>query len=336
MSVYLKSIEAKNLFNEKNINWNLTDVSVLVGKNGAGKTTILRSVYELMTEGKHDALNLSTEFTINFINKASIKFKKSNTFSNKEISIFLDLLEKSRLLLQKNKVSSKSRAEMSSKKKKVELEIENFHNLYEELNLKKKNVSSMFLSEIAKENNDFISEISVEMISTINMSANSINELTKSDGNTTTLLDLELNAEMDKLRLAEDNNEFKLRKTKFIAELDAFFRESNKSVSFDGERIIIKNKKTDKDIQIGQLSSGERQLLFILIKALNMSSGKNILLMDEPEISLHMSWQKKLISSIKNINDKCQIIIVTHSASIVAKGWLDSFVDIKNIESEVL
>lgn len=334
MSVYLKSIEVKKLFGEKNIKWDLSDVSVLVGKNGAGKSTILRSIYELLTGEKTDSLNLSTEFTLNFVDDASLQFKKGKMFSANEMSIFLENIKKtSELLKGKGKEVSKSKSKINKLKYEQEIALDSFNSLYEKIFLDNKRVTSMFLSEITKTKEEAISNISVEMISTINMSANSINELTKSDGNTTTLLDLELNAEVEKLRLNKDKKEMKPKIIKFIGELNDFFSESNKSVSFNGERVIIKNKKTDKDINIRQLSSGERQLLFILIKALNMSDGKNILLMDEPEISLHMSWQKKLISAIKRINDTCQVIIVTHSASILAKGWLDSFVDMKNIES---
>lgn len=328
MSVYLKSIEVKGLFDEKDIRWDLSDVSVLVGKNGAGKSTILRSVYDLLTDENKGTLNLSTEFILNFIDDASIRFKKNSPFSEREMSIFLENINKTKHL--KIKKTSRSNKDDSFNKYLAAL-----HEIYKEVSINKGRVSTIFTSEITKENEEAIADISVEMISTINMSANSINELKKSDGNTTTLLDLELNVEMEKIKLAKNNKEMEFRKIKFIEQLNDFFSESNKSVSFNDEHLIVKNLKSDKIISINSLSSGERQLLFILIKALNISNGKNILLMDEPEISLHMSWQKKLITSIKTINENCQMIIVTHSASILAKGWLDSFVDIKNIESEV-
>lgn len=53
--------------------------------------------------------------------------------------------------------------------------------------------------------------------------------------------------------------------------------------------------------------------------------------MDEPEISLHLAWQEKLISEIRKVNDKSQLIIVTHSPAIVMNGWMDSFIDINDI-----
>lgn len=56
--------------------------------------------------------------------------------------------------------------------------------------------------------------------------------------------------------------------------------------------------------------------------------------MDEPEISLHLSWQESLLNHIRSVNDNSQIIIVTHSPAIVMNGWMDSFVDIKKIICE--
>lgn len=53
--------------------------------------------------------------------------------------------------------------------------------------------------------------------------------------------------------------------------------------------------------------------------------------MDEPEVSLHVLWQKTLLSSFRRINKNSQLIIVTHSPSIVIDGWLSNMKDIKEI-----
>ena len=327
MSVYLESIQIKNLFDEKNINWKFNDVSVLVGKNGAGKSTILRSIYELLSESEGEHLSLSTECNLNFVNNSQVSFKKNKlNFSKPEIETIISIM------------AEQTKKQKPGKKQKKEL-IEfntSILNLYNKIKSKSDKIESMYFTEINRVNENAIKDISIEMISTINMSANSINELKKSDGNTTTLLDMELTSEIEKLLSQKNSDGMSIKIKTFTEELNSFYDECNKSISFNDEGIQIKNKKNGKKIRVNQLSSGERQLLFILIKSLNNSCTKNILLMDEPEISLHMSWQKKLISSIKKINENCQLIIVTHSASILAKGWMNSFVDIKEIESKVI
>ena len=53
--------------------------------------------------------------------------------------------------------------------------------------------------------------------------------------------------------------------------------------------------------------------------------------MDEPEISLHISWQSKLIDTIRNLNPNCQLILTTHSPSIFAKGWQDRIIYMEDL-----
>ena len=48
--------------------------------------------------------------------------------------------------------------------------------------------------------------------------------------------------------------------------------------------------------------------------------------MVDPDTSLHISWQNQLIDKIRELNDKSQLIIATHSPSIFGKGWGDRLV----------
>ena len=96
------------------------------------------------------------------------------------------------------------------------------------------------------------------------------------------------------------------------------------------ETRVIAEIFNDEYIDIQDLSSGERQLIYIFLKLVN-SSRKTIFLMDEPEISLHLEWQEKLISEIMKLSPDCQLIIVTHSPAIVMNGWMDSYIDIDDI-----
>jgi len=68
------------------------------------------------------------------------------------------------------------------------------------------------------------------------------------------------------------------------------------------------------------LSSGEKQLVIILLTALIQEDKHFVLFMDEPENSLHTDWQEKLIENIRSLNNNAQIIIATHSPSIVLDG----------------
>lgn len=53
--------------------------------------------------------------------------------------------------------------------------------------------------------------------------------------------------------------------------------------------------------------------------------------MDEPEVSLHLSWQEKIIDAITNINPEIQIIAVTHSPGIVMNGHMDAYIEMNEL-----
>lgn len=88
------------------------------------------------------------------------------------------------------------------------------------------------------------------------------------------------------------------------------------------KRIILTDKSIDvvtedkTHIGVGSLSSGEKHLLRILVEVLH--AGQNCLLIDEPEISMHVDWQKELISAMKAVNPQVQLIIATHSPEVMA------------------
>jgi len=80
-----------------------------------------------------------------------------------------------------------------------------------------------------------------------------------------------------------------------------------------------------------QLSSGEKQLLVILLTVLVENREPYALLMDEPEISLHIEWQQKLISLIRKLNPNVQIILSTHSPALIMDGWVGNVTEVNEI-----
>ena len=109
-----------------------------------------------------------------------------------------------------------------------------------------------------------------------------------------------------------------------------------KLVTKEGENIVDSEGNviyvSDEKIQLDQLSSGEKQMLLILTTVFLQEEKPNVLLMDEPEISLHISWQDRLIEWIRQLNPYCQVILTTHSPNIFANGWEDKIVFIQDLE----
>lgn len=89
-----------------------------------------------------------------------------------------------------------------------------------------------------------------------------------------------------------------------------------KTVEFKDSAIkVMLGDKTD--IKLASLSSGEKQVLKILIECLYSESG--VFLIDEPEISMHVDWQKDLISAMRAMSPDAQLILATHSPEIMAE-----------------
>ena len=57
--------------------------------------------------------------------------------------------------------------------------------------------------------------------------------------------------------------------------------------------------------------------------------------MDEPEASLHIEWQQKLIAMIRELNPNAQIILTTHSPAVIMEGWLDAVTEVSDIATAI-
>ena len=80
------------------------------------------------------------------------------------------------------------------------------------------------------------------------------------------------------------------------------------------------------------LSSGEKQMLAILLTVLVEDMQPYVLFMDEPEVSLHIEWQQRLIDTIMKLNPNVQIILSTHSPAVIMNGWLEHVTEVSDIE----
>ncbi len=123
------------------------------------------------------------------------------------------------------------------------------------------------------------------------------------------------------------------RKTLFENLVNGAFKETGKVIDNESEklRFIIDGKTS---IEASQLSSGEKQLLIILLTVLLEDGREYVLMMDEPEISLHISWQYELLNWILELNPNVQLILTTHSPSIFSDGWGDKAIYMEDITTK--
>ena len=121
-----------------------------------------------------------------------------------------------------------------------------------------------------------------------------------------------------------------LKKKRFQDMVDELFSETGKK--------IVRTENEIRFSQIGetllpyQLSSGEKQMLAILLTVLVEDDEHYVLFMDEPEVSLHIEWQKRLIDLCLELNPNVQIILTTHSPAVIMNGWTDAVTEVSDIE----
>ncbi|MCJ2222503.1 ATP-binding protein, partial [Providencia rettgeri] len=105
----------------------------------------------------------------------------------------------------------------------------------------------------------------------------------------------------------------------------------DKKFTYDEGELKVKGKYGE--IGINNLSSGEKQLLILLIETLLQQGKSYIFLADEPELSLHIAWQRKIIPAIKRLNPNAQVIAATHSPE-VASRYMNNIVNMGSIVHE--
>ncbi|MEN4766327.1 AAA family ATPase [Pantoea agglomerans] len=125
--------------------------------------------------------------------------------------------------------------------------------------------------------------------------------------------------------LVERYNEYKEKKDSISYKMNLFIRKLNKL--FDGRKVFYVSDSNEisfvcglkDDLSLFDLSSGEKQLLILIGEVLLNEHNPCIFIADEPEISLHVSWQEMLVDTMSELNSNMQLIFATHSPDIVSK-----------------
>ena len=128
----------------------------------------------------------------------------------------------------------------------------------------------------------------------------------------------------------------------FIEELDLFTDIINNRLRFKEikisreEGIVLYKKNTGEKLRLNQLSSGEKQEIILFYELIFESEKNTHLLIDEPEISLHIEWQLKFLDDLLKIveNKQFKVTVATHSPQIINNHW-DIQVDLGELLGEL-
>ncbi len=127
-----------------------------------------------------------------------------------------------------------------------------------------------------------------------------------------------------------------------ISEPKKKFQDIVDELFYDTGKVIVRSENEICFTQIGerimpyQLSSGEKQLLVILLTVLIEDNKPYVLFMDEPEVSMHLDWQERIVELVLDLNPNVQMILTTHSPAVIMRGWSDRVTEVRDITDQII
>ena len=304
----IEKVCISNYKNLKNLKMNfekegkVLDLVVLAGINGSGKTRILESIFDFCKSNARDKVKISLVLEDDEMEaQKELNTQKKEYYENEKYSSSFPISDTSLLVALKAYEGYKDvheivfmRVREGLKKLKVFPKI-----IYvpTETNFQKVEIASPMLVREYK----FLNIVDTELIKDVpSYIATRIIEMANDQEDTP----------MQEIRTAvfkEINEIFEI--------LDLDIKISG--ISKNAKSIPIFTNSAGDKFDINELSSGEKQL-FLRTLAIKMLNPENsIILIDEPELSLHPKWQQRIVDVYRKIGKNNQIIIATHSPHIL-------------------
>lgn len=119
----------------------------------------------------------------------------------------------------------------------------------------------------------------------------------------------------------EKQTELKSRIADFQTVVNGLFSLTHKRIEIEGSKFYVINE--NGTLPVAALSSGEMQILLILLRVFLLSGRESVVLIDEPENSLDIDWQFDLLNLLVRLNPHAQYFVTTHSPALFGEGWGD-------------
>lgn len=297
---HIKSVHIKGLWgrSDANFDWELNaDVNVLSGDNGSGKSTILRLIGNLLISQFSDVR--FERFYIVFNNDNKTEFYVDRNPSNDKIEQlgfnFSD--EKGDHDSAFNKTEKFPHITFIANAEIPVIEKETLQKFNDNINTN----LDWEIDKLQRKFADYQITIGKRVIERLEKGENDVKKIT-------------------------------LPKNTFFNLIDNLFQDTNKRIDRNANDIQFWQNENHL-ISPYQLSSGEKQMLILLLTALVQDNQVAITILDEPEMSLHSDWQKELITDLRKLNPNMQLIIATHSPFIIMDGWRDTVAEMWKIKT---
>jgi ABC-type cobalamin/Fe3+-siderophores transport system ATPase subunit len=288
VKINLNHIDIKKIYGNSNVKWDLEqNTNILLGKNGSGKSTVIKLIDACINNNKEVFEHYEYPY---------VELTLTKEYENGE---------KQEIKINNSKISSDIKSVLIStfdiftnnSPDKVTYLDSKLHNLIEDFGKYQRSLTQIIAKKTQTEDNQI-----TEILNKISVA--SPEELTQ----------------FQKLRIKVNkiNSEIYEPIQEFKSILDFYLDTTNKTAIINDEKepLLIEFKGINNFIPTDKLSSGEKQLLIIFLTIILQKEKPFILLMDEPETSLHVEWQSSLIDNIRKIKPNIQIIIATHNPLI--------------------
>lgn len=120
---------------------------------------------------------------------------------------------------------------------------------------------------------------------------------------------------------SEEQARLKAQIAEFLKAANGLFALTNKRIEIEGSKFTVVT--SEGMLPVDALSSGEKQILLILLRVFLLCGKEAVVLIDEPENSLDIDWQFDLVNIITRLNSNAQYFITTHSPALFGDGWGD-------------
>ncbi len=296
----IKEFSIDNLYYEYNFSHTLDEkVNIFVGNNGSFKTTLLRLLRHAIAFEKNGQFFQSRLTKVTFNDDTVMEYHETENLLSKDKD-GEDILRNETSWYP---MSNGNKIQESEYRKLLKLDYVSTFDVKGDGKSSQDSYLDTRLEKLQSDYGYYLSDLVKELTERINSNSS----ITKQ--------------ELDKI------NE---RKNLFIRLVNECFAETGKELSNDSTKLVFLKDKTI-GIYPKELSSGEKQLLIILLTVLLERGEEYVLMLDEPEISMHISWQYKLIDMILQLNPNVQILLTTHSPMIFSDGWGDKAIYMEDI-----
>lgn len=275
------------------VNGNAVDTVIFAGENGSGKSTILNAIYNSIDNILYNFIYIEWE-TDGVIHYLNIKEMNNQLFGEDDLH---------------KRISGGISFSSFCKTKGIFSDVDiNFHT---------REITTVTSENIDMGKNSRRSDLNLTR--QINQLLIDVQALDDADVSKIFRSARDAGEDTNRLVISERMSRFKNAFAKIFDNL-TYDRIENQN----GHKSII-FKKNNAEIPIESLSSGEKQIVYrgcFLLKDANALNGAFVFI-DEPEISLHPNWQKKIMDYYKGIftdengNQTSQIFAVTHSPFII-------------------